>query len=278
MKKEILIVSHGGMETKQKTSRQLLQERIRTDYPEYLVASACANERICRRLQALGNEVSSIPEAMERADRNGVRQITVLFTHILCGEEYEKARAQVMSCRGKGVALTMTTPLLHDMGDIERFAEALAGLCPVQAKEAVCFMGHGSRTMADTCYASIQDAWKRSRKSWCFLTTFSKQHTFEALLEELRAHEYEKIFLLPLLFGCGRHAEWDMAGDWEGSLKYRLEREGYLVEPILSGLGCYEQIQRLYLLHLKEVIGCGLTTDRRKDKGRIEHGIDDVRH
>lgn len=258
MKKEILIVSHGGMETEQKTSRQLLQERIHANYPEYLVESACANERICRRLKALGNEVYSIPEAMEKANNHGVKQITVLFTHILPGEEYEKARAQVMFCLGEELSLTMTTPLLYDARDVEQFAEALTGLCPVQSKEAVCFMGHGSRTMADDFYAAIQDEWKKCRKQWCFLTTLSKQHTFEALLEELQAYEYEKIFLHPLLFGCGRHAKWDMAGDWEGSLKYRLEQEGYLVEPILSGLGCYDQIQTLYLLHLKEVIGCSL--------------------
>ncbi len=52
---------------------------------------------------------------------------------------------------------------------------------------------------------------------------------------------------------AGDHAINDMASKEEDSWRSILEREGFIVEPILQGLGEVKAIQDIYLEHLQYI-------------------------
>ena len=62
----------------------------------------------------------------------------------------------------------------------------------------------------------------------------------------------------------GDHANNDMAGEYEKgetdkdqSWKWQLEKMGWKVETRMKGLGDYEEINKIYLEHLREAIANG---------------------
>ena len=57
--------------------------------------------------------------------------------------------------------------------------------------------------------------------------------------------------MAPFMFVAGEHAKNDMAGDF----KEELEENGFKVNKVfLKGLGEFEEIQNIYLEHLKKAI------------------------
>ena len=53
---------------------------------------------------------------------------------------------------------------------------------------------------------------------------------------------------------AGDHANNDMAGDDEDSLKSVLEFNGYKVFPVIKGLGEIQEFRQLFVGHVKEII------------------------
>ena len=70
----------------------------------------------------------------------------------------------------------------------------------------------------------------------------------------VKAGNYKRVVLEPLMIVAGDHANNDMAGDEEGTWKTAFEAEGYDVECVLKGLGEMEDIQKLFVKHAKEAI------------------------
>ena len=65
---------------------------------------------------------------------------------------------------------------------------------------------------------------------------------------------YKKVTLQPLMVVAGDHANNDMANDEEDSWKSVFTREGFEVECVLKGLGEFEEIQSIYVDHVKTAI------------------------
>lgn len=75
--------------------------------------------------------------------------------------------------------------------------------------------------------------------------------TLENAIDELRALGAKHIELRPMMLVAGDHAQNDMAGDDADSWKSHLTAAGFDVHCTVEGLGELEDVQRLYVEHLK---------------------------
>ena len=74
------------------------------------------------------------------------------------------------------------------------------------------------------------------------------------VLEKVKAGDYERVVLEPLMVVAGDHANNDMAGDDPDSWKSVFEAEGYDVECLIRGLGENEEIRKIYAEHAQKAI------------------------
>ena len=87
-----------------------------------------------------------------------------------------------------------------------------------------------------------------------FVGTVEAEPSLEDLIEAVKAGEYKRVVLRPLMIVAGDHANNDMAGDEEDSWKSSFEAEGYEVECILHGLGELPAIQQLFAEHAQAAV------------------------
>ena len=76
----------------------------------------------------------------------------------------------------------------------------------------------------------------------------------EDVLAAVKAGDYNRVVLRPLMVVAGDHANNDMAGDEEDSWKSLFEAAGYEVECVVEGLGSIEAIQQLYVAHARQAV------------------------
>jgi sirohydrochlorin cobaltochelatase len=87
-----------------------------------------------------------------------------------------------------------------------------------------------------------------------FIGTVEAEPSLEDVLALVKEGSYERVVLEPMMVVAGDHANNDMAGDEDGSWKRAFEAEGYEVTCLLRGLGENEDIQNLYIEHLKKAL------------------------
>ena len=78
----------------------------------------------------------------------------------------------------------------------------------------------------------------------------------ENVMEAVAEAGYTKVVLRPLMVVAGDHANNDMAGDDEDSWKSMFEASGKFesVDTQISGLGRIEDVEKLYIAHIAEVM------------------------
>ena len=78
----------------------------------------------------------------------------------------------------------------------------------------------------------------------------------EAVIKAVHDAGYKKVILRPLMVVAGDHANNDMAGDDDDSWKSQFTASGFFdkVDTEIAGLGRIEDVEQLYVKHLKDVI------------------------
>ena len=124
--------------------------------------------------------------------------------------------------------------------DIPRLAQVLGndiGLVR-QRGAALVYMGHGSINFPGEIYSRLGEELRRQYpETPIYIATMNEQPTLADILPEIRTARPRKILLKPLMITAGRHARRDMAGTGPDSWQTRLAEEGFIVEPVLQGLG-----------------------------------------
>ncbi len=84
--------------------------------------------------------------------------------------------------------------------------------------------------------------------------TVEADPSYEDVLKKLEGMGASKVILVPLMVVAGDHAINDLAGEEENSWKRRLMSAGYQVQVIQRGLGELDNIQQLYVRHVRKMI------------------------
>ena len=169
----------------------------------------------------------------------------------LCGSEYdEKIHMPYMRYAGRFLNGGIGKPLIAENDDLLRLAEILAALKPGDA-DALLLMGHGTTHFANMVYPAMQTALRLQGHPNVVVATVEGWPTLENAIDELRALGAKRVELRPMMLVAGDHAQNDMAGGEDDSWKSRLTAAGFDVHCTVEGLGALEDVQKLYVEHLK---------------------------
>lgn len=251
--KAVLVVSFGTShrDTLEKTIVPIERD-IAASLPDRTLRRAFTSGVILRKLERRdGVRIDDVPHALERLAQEGFGDVMVQPTHILNGDEYDKLSAQAEPFRGRLERLSLGRPLLSDLEDYRETAQALLAHLPAPEEEtALVLMGHGTEHAANPAYCQLEYLLHDRGRRDIMIGTVEGYPSFSEVLRRLEERpEVKRIVLYPLMIVAGDHAKNDLAGEEPDSWKSQLEKRGYGVTTILSGLGEYPEIRAIFVRH-----------------------------
>ena len=251
MKQAVVCVSFGTSVPAGRENITAVENVLRQSVQGSVFITALTSPTIRRILRERGETVYSVSEALESLRSQGVTEVLVQPTHILCGHEYDKLKWEAESWRNRFESLRVGRPLLTDTDDIQTLAAGLAAAYPRQNGETLVLFGHGTDHAANLVYPALQTALHLAGRPDVLVGTAEGWPAFEDVLAQLKARDGKNLHLVPLLV-AGGHALNEMAGGDPDSWKSRLEVEGFTVRTTLRGLGVMPAVQEMYRVHLEE--------------------------
>ena len=256
--KELLAVSFG---TSYLDSCRLtigaIEDALERSFPGYDLRRSFTSQMIINHIQRRdGISIDNVTQALDRAVSNGVKNLVIQPTHIMDGFEYQKLVTEANRYQDAFLSLSIGTPLLTSDEDFQIVADALAASVAAydDEKTAICFMGHGTEAAANKVYERMQQQLTDSGRDNYFIGTVEAVPTVEKVLSLVKAGNYKRVLLQPMMIVAGDHANNDMAGDDEDSLKKVMEAAGYNVHCFVKGLGEIQPFQNLFLAHADQAI------------------------
>lgn len=250
---ELLVVSFG---TSYNDNRRLtigaIEAAMEQAFPDYSVRRGFTSQIIIDHvLRRDGEKIDNVTEALDRAVANNVKHLVVQPTHLMNGLEYNDLVNELAQYADAFDYLAIGEPLLTSDEDFQIVAKAIVENTADydDGETAICFMGHGTEAASNAVYPKMQTVLGDLGYNNYFIGTVEAAPTVEDVLELVKAGDYQRVVLVPLMIVAGDHANNDMAGDEEDSWKSIFEAEGYEVSCIVSGLGELEAIQNLLVAH-----------------------------
>ena len=194
------------------------------------------------------------------------------------GAEYDEMKAVADKYADKIESIKISEPLLGEVGAdasaVNEDKKAVAGYVVNAAVAdtdydtldaakadgaAIVLMGHGTSHAAKITYSQMQTQMKELGYENVWVGTVEGEPEYTSCENVLKAvHDagYKKVVLRPLMVVAGDHANNDMAGDDEDSWKSKFIASEFFdkVETEIAGMGRIEEIEQIYVKHLKDVI------------------------
>ena len=277
---EILVVSFGtSFNDSRVADIKGIEDALQEAYPDWSVRRAFTSQIIINHIQARDGEcIDNMDQALERAVKNGVKNLGVFPTHLMHGAEYDELMESVQAYQNQFASVKVAEPLLGEVGsdadaineDKKSVATAITESAVTEAgygslKEAqedgtaFVFMGHGTSHTAKVSYSQMQAQMKDLGFENVFIGTVEgepEDTACEAVIEAVAKAGYQKVVLRPLMVVAGDHANNDMAGDEEDSWKSLFSASGKFdrVDAQIAGLGQSGAIQQIYVAHTAAVM------------------------
>ena len=249
--KAIMVVSFGTSyrETCERTI-EALEADFCARFPERRFYRAWTSKIIRRKLAAQGIIIDSVEDALDRMQKDGIKDLLVQTTHILPGEEYALTLNAVKEMRSAFSAVRIGAPLLSDQTDIAELARLLEdSFSQVECDSLLAFMGHGSGSLDAPVYEELENCFQRDGFANFCVGTVEFDPGFTPILERVRKEKPNKVYLTPLMVVAGDHANNDMAGDDPDSWRSQIAAEGIDTVCLLKGLGEYPAVRKMYIRH-----------------------------
>ena len=252
-KKALLMVSFGTshLDTR-KNNIEEIGKTLQRYFFDYEFYEAYTSKMIIRVLEKRDIMMNDVKQAMELMEKNGITEVIVQPTHVLHGIEYEQMIEDLMKFKTRFHELKVGAPLLHDTKDCEVVVDTVGNYlknCNLSENSGVILMGHGTQHYVNPTYAGVDYMFKQRGFTNVHVATVEAFPSIEDVIEIIRKYSYRHIFLLPFMIVAGDHAKNDMASAKEGSFYSKLKDEGYKVTHELKGLGEYQPLRELFLMH-----------------------------
>ena len=195
-------------------------------------------------------------QALDRAVANGVKKLVIQPTHLMNGLEYTDLTEEVSQYADAFDKISIGEPLLSSDEDFKSVEEAITGATSTydDGQTAIVFMGHGTEADSNAIYSKMQENLKADKYDHYYIGTVESTPTVSDVLELVKAGDYKRVVLRPLMVVAGDHANNDMAGDEDDSWKSIFEAAGYEVECVLEGLGSVDAIHEIYVAHAQKAV------------------------
>ena len=249
----ILIVSFGTTnKNAEEKSIIALECYIRERYENCKIIHAYTSSIIRKILKKRGETIYSMEEAFDVFLEEGINKVSVLPTHLIYGEEYEKIQSVVDSYQMKFNQIKLGAPLLKDAQDMKTIANILQTEYPMGEEECLVLMGHGTEHYCNTVYAAMEYTCHEQGSKHMFVGTVEAYPEIDVVIKKVKENNYKKATLIPFMFVAGDHAINDMAGEDERSWVNQMRKHGINAMTVLKGLGEYERIKELYCSHIEK--------------------------
>ena len=179
-------------------------------FPAYSVRRSFTSQMIINHIQRRdGISIDNVTQALDRAVSNGVKHLVIQPTHIMDGFEYQKLTKEAARYQDAFVSLSVGAPLLTSDEDFRIVADALAASVAAydDGKTAICFMGHGTEAAANEVYERMQKKLTDSGRDNYFIGTVEATPTVEKVLSLVKAGNYKRVLLQPMMIVAGDHAK-----------------------------------------------------------------------
>lgn len=215
--------------------------------------------------------VKNIIQAMGDLQEDGYRNIIVQPTHMFYMEQsydlnnYISALGSIKTLKAKWQpfdTVVMGRPALGMPGDrysyhddVDRVVRSLANDVELARKEgaSLLYMGHGNEYWSTGIYTETE---KKMRIAYpdvqIFIGVVEGTPVIDDLLPAMKAAKSKKIILRPFMITAGDHAVNDMAGTEKDSWKSILSAEGFVVQPVLEGLGSNPVFAALFVENIAD--------------------------
>ena len=252
---ELLVASFGtSFNDNRRLTIGAIEKAMIAAFPDWSVRRGFTSQIIIDHVKSRDGEViDNMTEALDRAVDNGVKRLVVQPTHLMDGLEYNDVVNEVAQYGDAFTAIAVGKPILISDEDFSAVADAMAD-CTKEyddGKTAICWMGHGTEASSNSVYSKMQEVLTEKGYQNYYVGTVEASPTLEDVLALVKAGNYERVVLRPMMIVAGDHANNDMAGDEEDTWKTLFEAEGYEVITELKGLGELPAIQELLVAHAK---------------------------
>ena len=174
---ELLVVSFGtSFNDSRVADIKGVEDAIAAANPDWSVRRAFTAQIIINHVQARDDEkIDNMDQALERAVKNGVKNLVVQPTHLMHGAEYDELSEAVEKYKDKFESVKIAEPLLGEVGSdatvVNEDKKAVAEILTEEAVEkagydsldaakeegtAFVFMGHGTSHTAKISYSQMQ--------------------------------------------------------------------------------------------------------------------------
>ncbi len=254
MNKAILAVSFGTAyaETRKKTI-DAIEADLAAAFPERRPYAAWTSGMILRKLKARSEETrDTLTEALERMERDGMRDVLVQTSFLLAGHELRLVRETLEAWKPRFDRIALGEVLAAGEADLNALASALeTRFARLGEDEVLALMGHGSEEEAYDPYTRLTEIFRRRGRENFTVGTVEFRPGIEPVLDLVRARKPRKVWLAPLMIVAGDHALNDMAGEEPDSWKNRIAALGPETECVLQGLGEYPEVRALLADHAR---------------------------
>ena len=255
---ELMVVSFG---TSYNDSRRMtigaIEDAVEKAFPDFSVRRGFTSQIIIDHVKSRDKiAIDNVGEALERAEKNGVKNLVIQPTHLMNGLEYTDLVNEVAEYSDAFVKVAVGEPLLTSEDDFNTVIKAITNATAQydDGETAICFMGHGTEAESNKVEAKMQEMLTAAGYEHYYVGTVEATPSLNDVLALVQAGNYKKVVLEPLMIVAGDHANNDMAGDEEDSWKTAFEAAGYEVTCLVRGLGEMEEIQQLFVEHAKAAV------------------------
>lgn len=255
---ELLVVSFGtSFNDSRRNTIGAIEDALEKAFPDWSVRRAFTSQIIIDHVKSRdGEEIDNVKEALDRAVANGVKKLVIQPTHLMNGLEYTDLTEEVSQYADAFDKISIGEPLLSSDEDFKSVEEAITGATSTydDGQTAIVFMGHGTEADSNAIYAKMQENLKADKFENYYIGTVEATPSVNDVLELVKAGDYKRVVLRPLMVVAGDHANNDMAGDEDDSWKSIFKAAGYEVECVLEGLGSVDAIHEIYVAHAQKAV------------------------
>lgn len=226
-----------------------LNEKARALFPDVELREAYTARIVIKRLGERGIVKQKPVDVLTQLQKEEYTHILVQTSTIIDGVEMESLEKDIASVQPQFKEIRIGDPLLYSPEDYEKLIDVLTK--NQDSETAYVWIGHGTYDSNTAQYAMLDYMLKAKGHKNCFVGTIEGYPSYDDMLQQLTASGLKKVQLIPLMFVAGEHAKNDIAEDW----KVDLEKDGYLVDVKMEGLGQNTEVQDLYISHLKFISG-----------------------
>lgn len=254
MEQGILVISFGtSYKDAEEKSICKVEHTIREKFKPIPIYRAYTSKIVRKILAKSGEIIDSTSEALIRMKNDGIKDVFILPSHLIYGEEYDKIKNIVQEEKENFNNITLGKPLLGDVDDMKRIAHILHMEYPLDDDECLVLMGHGTKYFASMVYPTMEYICHEQGFKNMYVGTIKSYPDIDIVIKKVKNAGKKKAILIPFMFVAGEHAVNDMAGE-EDSWLTRFRKEGIETKVVIKGLGEYEKIRELYSEHIYNLI------------------------